>query len=329
MKIGRVSQTVLKRSMIKPLRFRREESLFPVTSEEMCYGIRAEEDEHVILTDITLSGNEKDLGVFALAHVVNHLVSRGASPKGVSVRIMLPPYAYESRLKAMVEHIEHAGSKRGVQVLSAKAEVSGAVTQAIVTMQGVGVVKKKDVKRSAMAKAGQDIVLLGSVGLEGTIRILNEKEEELSNRFVPSFLQQIRDKREAIFTIDALDAAKTFDITAMHQAGNGGILAAMWELCEAADIGMEIYLKQISICQETVEVCEYFRLNPYQLASAGCVLLVTEQGEALAEHLCELGYAASLLGRTTKDKARVILSGEEKRYLDRPAPDELHKIYEM
>ena len=31
--------------------------------------------------------------------------------------------------------------------------------------------------------------------------------------------------------------------------------------------------------------------------------------------------------QTTKDKARVILSGEEKRFLDRPAPDELHKIY--
>ena len=101
----------------------------------------------------------------------------------------------------------------------------------------------------------------------------------------------------------------------------------MWEMCEAADIGMEVHLKQISICQETVEICEYFHLNPYQLTSAGCVLIVAERGEELVEHSSEQGYVASMLGKTTKDKARVILSGEEKRFLDRPAPDELHKIY--
>jgi len=328
MKIGKVSQTVLKRSMIKPLEFQREESLFSVSAEEMCYGVRSLEGEEVLLTDVALSGNEKGLGVFALAQVMNHLATRGAETVGVAVRILLPPYAYESRLKTMMEHIEKAGSTRGVQILSAKAEVSAAVSQAIVMMQGIGTVKKEELISSANAKAEQDIVLLGQIGLEGTLRILNEKEEELSKRFVPAFLHQIRERQEALFVSEAIKAAHRFGISAAHPFSNGGILAGLWELGEAAGIGMEVTLKDMTICQETVEICEYYHLNPYQLTSTGCVLFVAKQGEELAKHLLQQGYAASLLGRTTKDKARVILGGEEKRFLDRPAPDELYKIYE-
>ena len=328
MKIGKVSQTVLKRSMIKPLKFQREESLFSVTAEEMCYGIRPLEGEEVLLTDVVLSGNEKELGIFALAQVMNHLATRGAKTVGVAVRILLPPYAYESRLKAMMEHIEATGSARGVQVLSAKAEVSTAVSQAIVMMQGVGRVKKEALISSADAKEDRDIVLLGQIGLEGTLRILNEKEEELSKRFVPTFLHRIRERQQLLVVSDAIKEAYKFDLSAAHPITNGGILAGLWELGEAAGIGMEVSMKDMPICQETVEICEYYHLNPYQLTSTGCILFVTGQGEELTKHLLQQGYVASLLGRTTKDKARVILGGEEKRFLDRPAPDELHKIYE-
>lgn len=77
-----------------------------------------------------------------------------------------------------------------------------------------------------------------------------------------------------------------------------------------------------------MEICEYFYLNPYQLTSAGSVLIFAEDGEKLVEKFQKEGRQAVVLGRTTVDTARVILGGEEKRYLDRPAPDELLKMYE-
>jgi hypothetical protein len=48
MKIGKVSQTVLKRSILKPLEFQREETLFAPAVEEMCYGISCKEDEQIL-----------------------------------------------------------------------------------------------------------------------------------------------------------------------------------------------------------------------------------------------------------------------------------------
>lgn len=327
MKVGKVSQTVLKRSILKTLQFQREEAIIEPSIEEMCYGIEVKDGEQVLSTSVALYGNEKDLGVFALAQVVNDLATRGAKAVGVSVHIMLPPYAYESRLKAMMEHIEGAGSAHAVQILCAKAEVSPAISKAIVYMNGVGVLKKGELLQSNMGKADQDIVLLKWIGLEGTFRVMREKEEELSKRFVPTFLNQIQMLEPEIFSEKALYLAKDFGVSAMHQITSGGILAALWEFAESSDVGMEVDLKKMSIKQETVEVCEYFHLNPYQLTSAGSILIATDRGEELVSKFAEEGIWATILGRTTVDKARVILGGEEKRFLDRPAADELLKIY--
>lgn len=327
MKIGKVSQTVLKRSMLKPLKFRREEALFEPSVEEMCFGVECKEDEQVLLSDTVLYGNEKDLGVFALAQVMNDLATRGAKMVGVSVRIMLPPYAYESRLKTMVECIEQAASTYDVQVLCAKAEVSPAINQAIVYLSGVGILKKGKLLRSSMAKPEQDIVLLKWIGLEGTLRVIREKEDDLAKRFVPTFLNQICQMEKEVFSVKEIEIARDFGAMAMHQITSGGILAALWEMAESSDVGLCVDLKEMTIRQETVEVCEFCHLNPYQLTSAGSVLICTERGEELVQIYEEMGIRASLLGKTTADKARVILGGEEKRFLDKPAADELLKIY--
>ncbi len=328
MKVGKVSQTVLKRSILKSLQFHREEAIIEPSIEEMCFGIELKEGEQLLATSAVLYGDEKDLGVFALAQSVNDLATRGAKAVGASVHIMLPPYAYESRLKAMVEHIEQAGSAHNVQIMCAKAEVSPAIKKAIVYVNGVGILKKGELLQSKMGKPDQDIVLLKWIGLEGTFRILREKEEALSKRFVPTFLNQIKGLETEIFSEKALETAKEFGVSAMHQITGGGILAALWEIAESSNVGLEVDLKKMAIKQETVEICEFCHINPYQLTSTGSVLIFTDRGEELVAKLAEEGAAAVVLGRTTVDTARVILGGEEKRFLDRPAPDELLKIYE-
>lgn len=327
MKIGKVSQSVLKRSMLKPLQFKREEAMFEPSVEEMCFGVECGEDETILCSGTVLYGDEKDLGVFAMAQVINDLATRGAKAVGVSVHIMLPPYAYESRLKAMSECIARAGSAHAVQVLCAKAEVSPAISKAIVHMNGVGVLKKGTLVQSSMGKPEQDIVLLKWIGLEGTFRVMREKEEELKSRFVNAFLNRVRQMESELFSDEELNIAKDYGVSAMHQITGGGILAALWEIAEASGIGLCVDLRKMSIRQETVEICEYFHLNPYQLTSAGSVLIIAERGEELVQKYEEIGIQATLLGKTTVDTARVILGGEEKRFLDKPAPDELLKIY--
>ena len=304
MKVGNVSQTVLRRSILKQLHTRREESIIQPSVEEMCAAIRIEEDEQVVFTNTSLFGDEKDLAVFAMAHVLNDLWTRGAEPIGVNISILLPPHAYESRLKSMISYAEEVAEGQRIQILNAKAEVSPVLSKSLVTVFGIGKEKKEGLLQSSMGMAGQDVVLTNWIGLEGMLRILREKKEELSKRFVPAFLHQIEEQQQYLLAGDELRIAKEFGVSAMHQITEGGILAALWNLTEASGTGIDVDLKKIAIKQETIEVCEHFHLNPYQMTSAGSILLVTHDGEGLVSRLEKNGKKATVIGRLTDRNER-------------------------
>ena len=51
----------------------------------------------------------------------------------------------------------------------------------------------------------------------------------------------------------------------MHDITEGGVFGAFWEMASGAGVGLEVDLKKIPIRQETVEICNYFGVNPYQI----------------------------------------------------------------
>lgn len=122
--------------------------------------------------------------------------------------------------------------------------------------------------------------------------------------------------------------ATQFGVSAMHDITEGGIFGALWEMGAAADVGIVADLKKIPIRQETIEVCEVFGINPYQMMSSGSMLIGCRQGNRLAECLQAAGIPAAVIGYATDNHDRIIISGEEKRFLEPAGSDELYKIYE-
>lgn len=113
-------------------------------------------------------------------------------------------------------------------------------------------------------------------------------------------------------------------VCAMHDVSEGGIFGALWELAERAGVGLHIDLKKIPLRQETVEVCEYCNVNPYELLSGGCLLMAAEDGEALKSRLEAEGIPAAVIGKTVAGKERIIRNEDEVRYMDRPQQDALY-----
>ena len=330
MKAGRVSQTVYRRSVLKQIQNNIEDTaLLKPSQEETCYVADENEESFTIATDVSLAGNEKDLGIFAIAQAVNQLASRGAQAYGISVRIMLPTFAYESRLKAMMAEISEICKEKDLKVFFADAQSVNGIQTSIVHVTAHGEVKKEQLLASRSAKVDEEIVLVKWIGMEGTLRIMREEGTVLTERFAPGFLNRLEDMKNEIFSDKAMEIARQIGASAMHPVGEGGILAALWNMAEGAGIGLSVEMKKMTVRQETIEVCEVFHLNPYQLTSTGAVLIVTPKGEELKERLKREGIPAEIIGHTTEGNERIIWGGGEKRFLDRPAPDELTRIYEM
>ena len=323
MKIGNLSQTVWKRDIKKKMQTRRKEVLFPITMEEktsalVCGG--KAHSEAFVWADASVSGTTEKLGQYAILRAANDVAAKGAEPIGVSVQILSPAKEKEEKIVHMAAAMEAMCEKLNLQITCMRAEGSPSVLQNIVCVTVAGfldaAVPAKD------ARPGREILLCGYAGLEGTLLIAQEAEEELGRRFTPSFLRQTKEKEKWLCTPSAIQGVFAHGAKTARQIGSGGILAALWELGECFNMGMEIEFSDILICQETVEICEYYQLNPYQMTSAGSLLITTDKSTELLAFFKQVGIRARRLGVITDANVRIITSGTEKRYLDRPAPDE-------
>ena len=250
------------------------------------------------------------------------LASQKVMAEGVSIHAILPEQMQEEDVKHLTDTAGELCKKMNLEICQIQVETSSFVTQMVVTATAVGEKKSTAIREQEMTVAGQELLLCGYAGLEGTLRILDESEEELGTRFVPAFLEKAKLLREKLVLPDQILSVKE-QVSDIRQIGSGGILAALWELGEELQTGFDIDFSKIALKQETVEICEFYQLNPYLMTSAGSFLLVTGQSEEVIACLAEQGVSAVRLGCMKDQNARVIKNGEETRYLDRPAADEL------
>ena len=106
----------------------------------------------------------------------------------------------------------------------------------------------------------------------------------------------------------------------------GGVYAALWRLYVKAKRGFRIEISRIPLLQETIEIANHYDIDPYKMRSAGSLLAVTRDADALIKRLRESGIPAARIGALSQDRDKILIQGDEIRYLDLPQPDEILKI---
>lgn len=181
---------------------------------------------------------------------------------------------------------------------------------------------RSDRERLGIMEPGQDLVIAGYAGQEGASRIIREKRKELLEHFSAAFLEIQEDIRLS----SSLEDWKRFGVTECEPAGEGGILNALWNLSGAYDVGIGFWLRRIPVRQQTVEICEYYDLNPYRLLSGSCMLLVCGNGSQAVRHMRQEGIPAEVIGVVNRGIKREIFNGEGQGFLERPQRDEIYKV---
>ena len=279
-------------------------------------------------------GGMRDGAAYGLLTEVNELAAQGVHAGSAEIRIEIPADMDKSRMHSIRNHIAKAMEKLEtedfqLEELHIAGEKCAAlrVPQIVITAAGEIDHKERIADALLTARAGQDIVYAGWAGLEGMLRIIGEKEAELRERFTPAFIGQMKAYDSELCGLSKIAVADAMGVSVIRQVSRGGILASLWDLAKDTELGLNLDLKKIAVRQETIEVCEHFRLNPYQLASGGSFLMLTENGEALADALNQKGIQAAVIGQLTDSNDKIIHNGEDMRYIDRPAPDELMKVF--
>lgn len=328
MKIGKLPEPVLIRSVLKQVGHRRNEVLVGPAVGQDCAVMELGEGEVFVLSSDPITGTTKDIGGHSVHVTANDLAASGAEPVGIMLTMLLTPDTKEEELKEIMQDVEETCKELNIDVLGGHTEVTDVVKQTLISLTGVGKMKKEEVLTTASVKPGDDIVVTKWIGLEGTSIAAKEKEEVLLKNFAPSFVETAKQFDQYLSVIPEAKIAREWGVSAMHDITEGGVFGALWEMGSGSGVGLDIDLKAIPIRQETVEVCEALGLNPYILMSSGSMMIAAKDGHGLVRKLKQTGIEAAVVGKATEGNDRILRNGEDTRYLDKPQTDELYKIYQ-
>ncbi len=325
MKIGKVSESVLRRSILRQLHTKRTEilsgagvgadcAIFALSDAEM----QATCMQESVVTDVS------DVRI-SVQKCANNLAVSGAIPIAVLITLLLPESVSEQELKAIMAEAEDTCHDLEIQIAGGQTRVTDAVKMPFIVVTGYGKVPKEDLRTVKEVKPGQDIVLSKWIGMEGTASLAQKSRQRLLERYPAYLVEEAASFDKLISIIPEAATAMKSGVCAMHDASEGGIFAALWEMAEGAGVGLTIDLKKLPIRQETVEVCECLGVNPYELLSGGCLIMTTEDGVGLVAALEAEGVPAVIVGKITDSNDRIILNEDEVRYMDRPKQDEIYK----
>ncbi len=326
MKIGKIPETVLKRSVLKQIRTKRKEVLVGAGVGEDCAVLSLKEDEVFVISTDPITAAADNAGRLAIIASTNDIASSGAEPVGAMVSALLPEDMEEPQLCKIMQQMEETCASLNIQLMGGHTEVTRAVNWPVLTVTAVGKAKRSRVIATGGAKPGQDIVVTKWIALEGASILACEREAQLLEKYPPGFVEEVKGYGRFLSVAPEAAIAARCGASAMHDVTEGGIFGALWELAESAGVGLSVELKKIPVRQEAIELCEFFGLNPYGFISGGALLIAIDRGHDLVDALAKEGIDASVIGKVTEGNDRVVINGDEKRFLEPPRPDELYKV---
>ena len=341
MKTGKISESILKRSVLKYCKTKREEVVkgaapgvdcaFFTYPDRQGRGTGGQvpdcQDKVFCAATQTVSLPVIRAGCYAVYAAVNAVAAGGGIPFAMQMALTLPEGTEESELKRIMQLTEEAAGICKVQIAGGHTEVTGAVKYPVISVTAFGYrLETAERVSRGLPAAGQAVVMTKWMGLEGTAVLAQEREAELLERYPFSITTAAKGFEKYLPVLPEAATALKSGATAMHDMRNGGVFGGLYELAGRLGVGLSIDLKKIPVKQETIEICEFFDLNPYGLLSGGSLLIVAEDGDGMVKALQEAGIPAAVIGITTDNNDKVLHNGEEIRFLEPARPDEIGKV---
>ena len=246
-----------------------------------------------------------------------------------NMTLMVPEKLREIKLRAMIETAAVQAEETGIPILGCNVQVLPMVTEAVaVCVISAGMENRSESNLVSVKKqslADRELVMTKWLGLEGTAVIAAGSREKLCGRYPSDLVDTAADFYKYLSVAPEAATAVKSGADYLLALREGGVFGGLWQLAAENGVGLVADLKRIPVRQETIEVCEYFDLNPYELMAGGSLLILTENGGELVRALETAGVPAAVIGRTTQGNDRIIRHGEESRFLEPANGDEIFR----
>ena len=302
MRTGRYSYNAQQRSIVRPIK--RVQKLAEGFAQNYdCAVICHEKKEIVSEAMMTVSAKE-DIAL-AFYRACNTVFAQRGCTKLVNVSFLWPEDSEEAFMAELTGYIAALCQKEAVKL--------GLLTD------------NDDKNHNKTLQAGSTLCMAGHAGMAGIGLLAAYGEDALIKQYTQGFIRQAQQFLDTLSIHPIKEALEDID-ACIYPIQEGGVLNALWNYADGIGAGLDIDMRKIPIRQESVEISEFYGINPYLLMGDGACLISSMQPEKVCAALAKAGVSCVVIGQVTKENARVIRRDDEVRYLDKPAQDELVRI---
>jgi hydrogenase expression/formation protein HypE len=195
---------------------------------------------------------------------VNDLAMGGARPLALSLAMILEEGLATDVLRAEIEAIALAAATAGVEVMAGDTKVveRGHADSMYLTTTGIGLVDRRAGLAPSNLRAGDRVLVSGSIGEHGTAIMLARGEFDL-DADVES------DTRPLWPAVDALLAAAGPHLRCLRDATRGGVASVLNELARASEAAIVVREKDIPVRPAVAGAAELLGIDPMYIANEG------------------------------------------------------------
>jgi hydrogenase expression/formation protein HypE len=251
----------------------------------------------------------------------NDVATSGNAPQFCETIVLLPENATQEEAEQVFRSADRAAKELKVSIVGGHTETTPGLNRPIVICTSFCVAKS--FVASCMAKPGERILMTKAAGLEGTSILSGSKKvrSKLGSRIIKRaecFRNELSIVKEAVL------AASTGSVSAMHDCTEGGVLGAVFEMAHASGIGFVLEREKVPIRNETKEICKILGIDPLKLISSGSLLISTKEPESVIKNLSDV-CDCSEVGYFT-DRGMILVERGKNTVVTEPPQDELWKF---
>lgn len=322
--IGKLDSELLEKIVYTNIRFKRDEVVQRAGIGEDCAVVNYGDYECIMSTD-PITGSIEDIGKLAINVTLNDIASNGVQPLGIMLAVMLPYGTTEEDVEKIMKQAGEESEKHEIEIIGGHTEITDAVCRPVIVSTAVGRCPAGKSVNSNNIKVGDRILVSKELGLEGIGIISKERKDKLEGFITEEEIETAQSFIHHTSVVKEGLIAGEIGVDGMHDITEGGLLGAVWEMCETSGLGAEIICENVPVSDVSLKICDILGINVLRLISSGAMLIVVDEEKSgrLIDRAAAEGVQITDIGKIT-ESGRIMVKDGISEEITPPVADELY-----
>jgi hydrogenase expression/formation protein HypE len=266
----------------------------------------------VVTTDPCLGVSQEWFGWFLINYAASDVAVFGAKPEYAAINLLGPSKTKATVFKKIMQKACETADELGISIITGHTGTYDELATIIGTSTVYGFIQKNRLVTPAGVKPHDSIICIKPLGSETLTNFALIHRQHAKKLFGAEQAANLASQiRMQTCVKEALLLAEMGRVSAMHDATEGGFVAALNELADASGLGFAVDFSKLPITEELRILTKHFQLSRKQvmsISSTGTLLAAVspEATDKVIRAFSERHIMAKVVGVFTQSKKKIL-----------------------